>query len=237
MRGGISVPKGRHAVTATDIPSAFGRVGIGFSPRGLILALIILAFGSPSLLAWSLTEPGPSRQFWMLLALPFVAFAVWYAAFSSVIVVTVNREGLGFHVPLAFLPSSSSVIPWGDAQSLHIHGRRLIYRSPRRLMFLVLWTNPQRLEAILRAYPSLLPSALRGTPAERSALLPGAESKKDGRVSLLLLMVLALCLGIGATLTFGLTDLTALASVLVGLLLGLLVTLGLKRVRERVRAS
>src|SRR2546426_4279323 len=236
MRGGISVPKGRHAVTATDIPSAFGRVGIGFSPRGLILALIILAFGSPSLLGWSLTEPGPSRQFWMLLALPFVVFALWYAAFSSVIVVTMNREGLGFHVPLAFLPSSGSVIPWGDPHGLHIRGHRLMYGSPRRLRFLVLWTNPQRIEAILRASPSL-PSAPRGTSAERNLLLPRAESKKDARVSLLLLPVLALCLGIGATLTFGLTDLTALASVLVGLLLGLLLTLGLKRVRERARAS
>jgi len=236
MRGDIDVPYRLHAMTATDVPGVFGRVGIGFSPRGLILALIILAFGSPSLLVWSLTEPGPSRQFWMFLALPFVVFAVWYAAFSSVIVVAVNREGLGFHVPLAFLPSSDSVIPCGDAQSLHIHGHRLIYRSPRRLRFLVLWTNPQRIEAILRAYPSLT-SALRGTSAERSPLLPRAESKKDARVSLLLLPVLALCLGIGATLTFGLTDLTALASVLVGLLLGLLLTLGLKRVRERARAS
>jgi hypothetical protein len=205
IRGGIDVPEGLHAVTATDVPGGFGRVGIGFSPRGLILALIILAFGSPSILVWNLTEPGPSRQFWMLLALPFVVFAVWYAAFSSVIVVTVNREGLGFHVPLAFLPRSGSVIPWGDPQGLHIRGHRLMYGSPRRLRFLVLWTNPQRIEAILGASPSL-PSAPRGTSAERSLLPPRAES-------------------------------TALASVLVGLFLGLLLTLGLKRVRGRVRAS
>lgn len=219
---------------STRVPGVSTRVGIALSPRGILVALLVLALGSPAFLLFSLSEPSPSHQFWMLFSLAFIAFAAWYAAFSSAIVLSASGEGLGFAAPLAFQKNPVSVIPWDDPEGFDLHGRRLKYGSGTRLRFLILWTNPQDVESASRRHAAW-PTCSSGTPGRRR--LSGRALQTWERASLLILPALALALALGAILVMGLADSAALAAVFLGLLVGLAATVAVWYVRARVRSG